>query len=111
MYLNKKYFSAVDFSKCKMTKMGLDFNGDVSTSASGKTCQRWENRYWHGYYPVHEQLRLQKNYCRNPYNDKDLWCYTVNPLMIPTWEWCDVPVCGNDASFFNFFLSHLIENT
>lgn len=36
MYLNKKYFSAVDFSKCKMTKMGLDFNGDVSTSASGK---------------------------------------------------------------------------
>lgn len=96
-----------------MTATGLGYNGDISTTASGKTCQRWESQYAYGnYYPVQEQARLQENYCRNPNNAKDLWCNTVGVFMIQMSEWCDVPVCGNDASFFQFFfLSHLIENT
>lgn len=100
------FFLAVDFSKCKMTTKGLDYNGNVSTTASGYTCQRWESQYPrpHFYYPVQEQARLHENYCRNPDNDDDLWCYTTDSYR----EFCNVPICGKrilHVFFFNVFIT------
>lgn len=102
------FFLAVDFSKCKMTTKGLDYNGNVSTTASGYTCQRWESQYPrpHFYYPVQEQARLHENYCRNPDNDDDLWCLTTHRNR--RWEFCNVPICGKrilHVFFFKVFIT------
>lgn len=107
------FLLAVDFSKCKMTTNGLDYNGNVSTTASGYTCQRWESQYPHPhiYYAVQEQARLHENYCRNPDHDRDLWCYTTDKYT--TWDFCNVPICGKRILhvFFLMFLSHSIRDT
>ncbi|XP_043552233.1 plasminogen-like isoform X3 [Chiloscyllium plagiosum] len=37
--------------------------------------------------------RLEGNYCRNPENEKEPWCYTTNPNT--RWEYCQVQKCGH----------------
>lgn len=108
MYLNKKiFFLAIDYSKCKMTSKGLDYNGDVSTTISGKTCQRWDsqNPHRHSFFRLQEQAHLNKNYCRNPSYYSDLWCYTTDRNT--RWEWCNVPVCGNQMPVFHVFFYNI----
>lgn len=36
---------------------------------------------------------LEENYCRNPDNERSPWCYTTDPET--RWEYCGVPVCGD----------------
>lgn len=36
---------------------------------------------------------LDKNYCRNPDNERSPWCYTTDPET--RWEYCSVPSCGD----------------
>ena len=63
---------------------GSDYNGHVSTTYSGKTCQNWQFQYPHkheytGYY--------NHNYCRNPDNNgQEVWCYTTDKNQ--RWEYC-----------------------
>lgn len=36
---------------------------------------------------------LDSNYCRNPDNERQPWCYTTDPNT--RWEYCQVPSCNN----------------
>ena len=36
---------------------------------------------------------LDKNYCRNPDNERMPWCYTTDADT--RWEYCKVPSCGD----------------
>jgi hypothetical protein len=77
---------------------GANYNGTVSTTVGGRTCQVWSldtpQSHNFNYVGTH-------NYCRNPDNDPaGTWCYTTDPNV--RWEYCgqDI-VCpqipGNDA--------------
>jgi len=37
---------------------------------------------------------LESNYCRNPDNEKTIWCYTTDPKT--RWEYCD-PLSHGEA--------------
>nr|XP_034314022.1 uncharacterized protein LOC105317187 [Crassostrea gigas] len=88
-------YCEVDFSKCKLTSEGLDYRGNVSRTASGKTCQRWDKQYpWtHTYTDLYGGNSVHENYCRNPKAGQDPtpWCYTTDDKV--QWELCDIPVC------------------
>eukprot|EP00105_Crassostrea_gigas_P034028 XP_019918176.1 PREDICTED: uncharacterized protein LOC105317207 [Crassostrea gigas] len=88
-------YCEVDFSKCKLTSEGLDYRGNVSRTASGKTCQRWDKQYpWtHTYTDLYGGNSVHENYCRNPKagQDPSPWCFTTDDKV--QWELCDIPVC------------------
>ncbi|CAG0895741.1 unnamed protein product, partial [Cyprideis torosa] len=95
----------MDFTKCRYSIRGAEYIGKINTTASGKTCQRWDMSFPH--VPVeaasHDEdfpdgsRTLAENYCRNPNLDSSPWCYTTDPEV--EWEYCDVPSCRkvNDA--------------
>ncbi|XP_078663425.1 uncharacterized protein LOC144906732 [Branchiostoma floridae x Branchiostoma belcheri] len=75
---------------------GESYRGTVSVTATGKTCQRWDNQtvHWSGHTPEnYPSSGLEQNYCRNPDGDSGVWCYTTDPNT--RWDYCDVPVCAN----------------
>ncbi|XP_052685066.1 uncharacterized protein LOC128164975 [Crassostrea angulata] len=85
----------IDLSKCKLTSEGLDYRGNISTTVSGRTCQRWDSQYpWtHTYTDLYGGNSVHENYCRNPKAGQDPtpWCYTSDKDV--QWELCDIPVC------------------
>jgi len=71
-----------------------DYRGNISVTASGKTCQAWSSQSPHSHsrtsanYP---DSGLEANYCRNPDGESGAWCYTEDPFS--RWELCEVPTC------------------
>merc|ERR1711962_1057904 len=68
------------------------YDGCVSTTASGKSCQAWASSVPHNHTYTH--LSLEENYCRTD-DHTGPWCYTIDPDK--KWEDCLVPIC-NDGS-------------
>ena len=73
---------------------GHDYTGTQNVTASGYTCQRWDQQlpHQHGYELSDRYNGVIENYCRS--NDPGVaspWCYTTNPEV--RWEYCSVPQC------------------
>ncbi|XP_044293401.1 tissue-type plasminogen activator [Varanus komodoensis] len=78
---------------------GVDYRGSRSHTQSGATCLNWDSEYltqkmYGARMPDANTWGLSShNYCRNPDNDTQPWCY-VRKGGQTTWEHCDVPVCS-----------------
>lgn len=68
----------------------LNYNGPVSVTESGKTCQRWDTNSPHQ--PKFRPDISSNNFCRNPDSDeKGPWCYTTDPET--RYGYCNIPKC------------------
>ena len=71
-----------------------NYRGRMSVTATGRTCQRWDEQtpHKHGYTAkAYPHAGLEGNYCRNPSNQQEAWCYTTDREK--RWELCAVPDC------------------
>ncbi|XP_070537454.1 uncharacterized protein [Ptychodera flava] len=77
--------------ECYQDANGYDYRGKRSKTISGYTCQKWTSQTPRQHNRIPENYPNRglgdHNYCRNPDNEKDPWCYTVDG---PRWEYCDV---------------------
>uniref|UniRef100_A0A8C2J276 Plasminogen n=1 Tax=Cyprinus carpio TaxID=7962 RepID=A0A8C2J276_CYPCA len=75
---------------------GSSYRGTIAVTVSGKTCQEWSSQSPHKHSNTPENYPckgLDKNYCRNPDNERSPWCHTTDPET--RWEYCSVPSCGD----------------
>ena len=82
---------------------GHTYNGEMSVTENGYTCQRWDTDYPHikiggqrdaENYPS-GTLEKENNYCRNPEDDGyKPWCFTTN--VFKRWDYCAVPKCTSE---------------
>ncbi|XP_056419590.1 plasminogen [Hyla sarda] len=80
-------------SEC-YTGNGETYRGTTYLTISGKRCQEWSSMvpHTHGKTPdKYPNANLERNYCRNPDNDKSPWCYTTDPSV--RWEYCNLKKC------------------
>mmetsp|Transcript_42310 Transcript_42310/g.92166 ORF Transcript_42310/g.92166 Transcript_42310/m.92166 type:complete len:182 (+) Transcript_42310:80-625(+) len=82
-----------DDTSCYMpADKGLSYKGLVTSTVSGRTCQKWtETHPWDATTMQGEGLG-NHNYCRNPDGSQDEpWCFTLDPVVEK--EPCSVPAC------------------
>lgn len=66
-----------------------NYRGSQNKTISGRTCQKWDDQSPHGHsrtksnYP---NSGLESNLCRNPDNERTIWCYTTDRNK--RWEVC-----------------------
>ncbi|KAM3857280.1 prothrombin [Diretmus argenteus] len=78
---------------------GLNYQGNVNITESGKECQYWKSNFPHPiireYNASEPDSVLKENFCRNPDNRPEgPWCFTRDPTVQK--ETCNVPKCGED---------------
>merc|ERR1719146_468849 len=75
---------------------GLTYRGLLSTTTSGRTCQKWiaEKPHTVGIEPTEENGLGNHNFCRNPDESEEKpWCYTLDPEEKHAKEVCTIPEC------------------
>ncbi|XP_074044075.1 plasminogen [Macrotis lagotis] len=91
-------FEYCDIPECEdecMHCSGENYQGTISVTESGFTCQPWgsQNPHSHEYLPAKfPNKNLKENYCRNPDVEPRPWCFTTNPNK--RWEFCNIPRCS-----------------
>ncbi|XP_071952274.1 uncharacterized protein [Antedon mediterranea] len=77
--------------ECYENTFGIDYRGSVSTTNTGKTCQKWTSQTPHEHsrkpYVYPNRGLGDHNFCRNPDGGFHPWCYTTDPNE--RWEYCD----------------------
>uniref|UniRef100_A0AAQ5X7G8 Prothrombin n=1 Tax=Amphiprion ocellaris TaxID=80972 RepID=A0AAQ5X7G8_AMPOC len=76
---------------------GLNYEGNVNITKTGRMCQHWRHRFPHPIYREYNVSEpnsiLVENFCRNPDKKPDgPWCFTQDPTVQK--ETCRVPTCG-----------------
>ena len=94
---------------CYDALTGIGYTGTLSTTKSGKTCQRWDATTPH--YPSsrardpdnfpEKSLSGAENYCRNPTGSQQPWCYTTDNTT--RWDWCNAPACKGTITIGSTF--------
>ncbi|XP_052106228.1 zonadhesin-like isoform X16 [Mytilus californianus] len=79
-----------DVDECRKSTKGTEYKGRISLTQTGRTCQYWERQYPQKH--VFSNLKTEHNYCRNPDNSGQPWCYTNDPTT--RWEYCQIPMCA-----------------
>ncbi|XP_071132772.1 plasminogen-like [Mytilus edulis] len=75
----------------KTDLLGASYNGTLSVTISGRTCQPWGSQTPHKH--LFTKISDQYNYCRNPSLDyPGPWCYTTDPNV--KYEYCPIYLCG-----------------
>ena len=89
-------------------KFGMDYRGTVSVGKGGGICKMWTSSS--SYYAKREERGSgPHNYCRNPSEHPNPWCY-----VFPSgWQDCEIPACthleegtgghGNFRRWMNLF--------
>ncbi|XP_069134913.1 uncharacterized protein [Argopecten irradians] len=66
------------------------YDGRMTCTNSGRTCQRWDQQkpHAHLYFVTRSDF---KNYCRVSIDQPNPWCFTTDILL--RWEFCPIPKC------------------
>ncbi len=75
-----------NYPDCTQYDDDRDYNGTMSTTVSGLSCQPWDSQspHTHSYEPSDV---LVGNYCRNPPTySRQTWCYTMDKGT--EWDYC-----------------------
>ncbi|XP_071162401.1 uncharacterized protein [Mytilus edulis] len=80
-----------DVDECRKSTKGTEYKGRISLTKTGRTCQYWERQYPHKH-RFSISFKKEHNYCRNPDNSGQPWCYTNDPTK--RWEYCQIPMCA-----------------
>ena len=78
-----------------VSDQGIHYNGTVSITMSGKTCQAWDSDtpHFHPLTSLYRPYLEGHNYCRNPEGrGSQPWCYTTDPNT--RWEYCSIARCS-----------------
>uniref|UniRef100_A0A8C1G877 Plasminogen n=1 Tax=Cyprinus carpio TaxID=7962 RepID=A0A8C1G877_CYPCA len=95
----KRWDPSIRWESCSIprcSKQCSSYRGTIAVTVSGKTCQEWSSQSPHKHSNTPENYPckgLDKNYCRNPDNERSPWCHTTDPET--RWEYCSVPSCGD----------------
>jgi len=88
-----------DMSKCggEIFRQS-DYRGTISTTKDGAECLRWDTEWMYFSDNAVESLGLNKNFCRNLYNDVNgPGCFTSAEIFdengLPKFSYCTIPTC------------------
>ncbi|CAG0900087.1 unnamed protein product [Darwinula stevensoni] len=93
-----------EYPECRLSEKGKEYVGTKDVTETGMLCVEWSSRAFprpwdffneniaYSEHFLNKDLKLHKNYCRNPGLHRERpWCF-VSDVNIQ-WEYCDIPFC------------------